>query len=171
MYCKIVRVRLISNALFFGNLSWFLNTELKQTCTLFDTKLINCELKQNTFKQTSFSQASFEKWWYWSERESSTNVLWKLYGKSDADYLFKSCKSLHNRKPFVLAMSSNYRMHSRHHCLLIAINKDKALTFWKSIETNNNNDTYTNHNDLLRSTSKLNIYSQFIMKSIVMVMK
>ena len=31
-------------------------------------------------------------------------------------------KSLHSRKPFVLAKPSIHRMHSRHHCLLIAIN-------------------------------------------------
>ena len=46
----------------------------------------------------------------------------------DVEILFVS-KSLYSRKPFVLATSSNYRMHSRHHCLLIEINKDKALTF------------------------------------------
>ena len=47
------------------------------------------------------------------------------------------CKSLRSRKPFVLAKPSNFRMHRRHHCLLIAINKNnhEALTFWKSIET------------------------------------
>ena len=33
------------------------------------------------------------------------------------------CKSLRSRKPFVLAKPSNFRMHWRHHCLLIAINK------------------------------------------------
>ena len=50
------------------------------------------------------------------------------------------CKSLRSRKPFVLAKPSNFRMHSRHHCLLIAINKNnhEALTFWKSIDKNNN---------------------------------
>ena len=36
---------------------------------------------------------------------------------------FQVCKSLRSRKPFVLAKPSNFRMHSRHHCLLIAINK------------------------------------------------
>ena len=51
-------------------------------------------------------------------------------------YSYKS-KSLRSRKPFVLAKPSNFRMHRRHHCLLIAINKNnhEALTFWKSIET------------------------------------
>ena len=39
------------------------------------------------------------------------------------------CKSLHSRKPFVLAKPSIHRMHSRHHCLLIAINNHEALTF------------------------------------------
>ena len=54
---------------------------------------------------------------------------------------FLYCKSLRSRKPFVLTKPSNFRMHRRHHCLLIAINKNnhEALTFWKSIETNNNN--------------------------------
>ena len=37
---------------------------------------------------------------------------------------FLSCKSLRSRKPFVLAKPSNFRMHRRHHCLLIAINKN-----------------------------------------------
>ena len=41
------------------------------------------------------------------------------------------CKSLRSRKSIVLAKPSNFRMHSRHHCLLIAINKNnhEALTF------------------------------------------
>ena len=39
---------------------------------------------------------------------------------------FFTCKSLRSRKPFVLAKPSIHRMHSRHHCLLIAITKQST---------------------------------------------
>ena len=42
---------------------------------------------------------------------------------------FLLSKSLRTRKPFVWAKPSIHRMHSRHHCLLIAINNHEALTF------------------------------------------
>ena len=51
---------------------------------------------------------------------------------------FQVCKSLHSRKPFVLAMSLNFRMHSRHHCLLIAITKQST----DILEIYSNKDTY-----------------------------
>ena len=34
------------------------------------------------------------------------------------------CKSLRSRKPFVLAMSLSFRMHSRHHCLFNCNNQN-----------------------------------------------
>ena len=59
-----------------------------------------------------------------------------------ASYLnaFLFCKSLRSRKSIVWAKPSNFRMHSRHHCLfLIAINNNnhEALTFLQYIEDKN----------------------------------
>ena len=59
--------------------------------------------------------------------------------KTGSDFYLPVSKSLRSRKSFVLAKPSNFRMHSRHHCLLIAINENhEAVTFWKSIDKNNN---------------------------------